>query len=431
MHKPTLDHGGPATDGSGRPADLDLALLGKALLRHAPKVVAAAVLAAVAAFGWSSVQTPIYEAAATVLVSQNGLTDREPEPIQIEIYRALIENRALAQKVIDARQLRAVPRFTFSAQGSAMSTGEFLGEVLRVEQLAGVGLLRIHVRLPDAKLAAEVANAVAEEAIQLNRRVSQEQVVNVRDYLKLQLDEAEQRLTASKDRLTAFKETSQIDALKKDVEAELAERSKLLGIVVDSVAEKAKVDAADSALKERERFVTTRRNLSRNLAMLEATRSTEAAGGKPEGLLGLSMDEQTLDVVFQEIEIQLAESRAKYAALESRRREIAGTRGLGGKSLPLLSRLYQSEIELARLELDLKLRERIYTDLAAKYEQSRIDVASRTNQIQLIDAAPVPDTRVSPTVRLNTVLGGMLGLLAALLVVVAGTYLRTGQTEPA
>ena len=412
---------------NARPADLDLTVFGAELWRFRYQIIASTIVAALVTFGVSLSRTPVYEGVATLLITQTGRAAQPLEsPVRMEPFRVLIENRSVASTVIRDFNLVDTPRFRFLSSARPMSPSAFLSDVLRVEQLRDANVLRVFVRLTDGDLAARVANRLGEEAIALNRKVNQDQVVLVRDYIKTQLDEAERRLNESKDALLKFKESAQIDALRRDAESVLAERGKLLGILVESAAEKARLESAETALQDRSRFVTTRRSIDREPALMEAAR--DAQGSAPTGPLGLSLDEQSLDAVFETLELQAAKSRGEIAALENRRREIAGSRQLDAASLPLLTRLYEREAQLARLELDFRLQEGTYSDLATRYEQARVDVQIRSSEIQIVDPAQPPDSRLLPTVTVDTLLAGGLALLASVLLVTAVTYLRQPRT---
>ena len=55
----------------------------------------------------------------------------------------------------------------------------------------------------------------------------------------------------------------------------------------------------------------------------------------------------------------------------------------------------------------------MYLDVSNQYEQTRIQVASRSAELQVIDQAVVPDAPVSPNVLRSTILAVGLALVAA------------------
>ena len=90
--------------------------------------------------------------------------------------------------------------------------------------------------------------------------------------------------------------------------------------------------------------------------------------------------------------------------------------------------LYTKEAETERLQTELALSKQVYLDVSNRYEQARIQVASRSAQLQMIDQAVPPEIPVSPRVIRDTVFATALTVVAAagllLLVAVVRRELR-------
>ena len=76
---------------------------------------------------------------------------------------------------------------------------------------AATNLMQVRVKRADPELAAKVANALADRAIALNRRINQQEVVEARDYIKIELDEASKRVEDVQARFVDIQQRSQVE----------------------------------------------------------------------------------------------------------------------------------------------------------------------------------------------------------------------------
>jgi uncharacterized protein involved in exopolysaccharide biosynthesis len=94
------------------------------------------------------------------------------------------------------------------------------------------------------------------------------------------------------------------------------------------------------------------------------------------------------------------------------------------------SALYASELEIAHLELESDLAAGIYSDLKSQYEQARIQVGSRSAQLQVIDSAFVPNRPVSPRKLRDVLLAFLAGALFSTLLAFSLEYVRFDDSAP-
>lgn len=76
-----------------------------------------------------------------------------------------------------------------------------------------------------------------------------------------------------------------------------------------------------------------------------------------------------------------------------------------------LGRIPGKEIVLNRLERSLTTREQLYVTLVEKLQEARIAEQSELGYVDIIDAAIVPDEPVRPRIKLNLLLGAILGMM--------------------
>jgi uncharacterized protein involved in exopolysaccharide biosynthesis len=373
-----------------------------------------AVIAAIGAglaYMLASLQRSVYEATAVVRIAESKTGD-QVEAVRAENFRPLLENRTIAAELIREFGITGESTWKFLSGSRPIAADSFLQNHVNVEQVTGTNLLRLSVRLGDRERAAKVANELVERGVALNRRISQQEVVEARDYIKTQLDEAAKRLETVRTDLLALKQKSQVDALKADTKGALDVRAGLLTLQTSIAYERAFLATSEAELKVSQQLLTTRRMIDRNPALMEAARE-QGAGGS---VLGLELSEQQVNDAYSKLQEQIAQSRAKLAGLE-RQRMLIDDKRLDGAELPGLSRLYDSELAIARRQSEYEMELKVYSDLATKHEDARIRVGSRGAQLQLVDPAVPPSSRVSPRVMATAQLGGVLGLLLGCLLV--------------
>jgi uncharacterized protein involved in exopolysaccharide biosynthesis len=371
--------------------------------------IAGGVLAS--AFGASLF--PRYQATAIIRVIESKSGD-SAELARAENFRPLLENKTLAAALVKEFALVGEPRYKWGGPGGPIPADAFIRNVLTVDQVAGTNLLQVHIKLGDADRAARVANALAERAIELNRRINQQEVVEARDYIKSQLDETTTRLEQARSQLVAVMQRSQVDALKKDAEGALDLRSKLLELQASIENERAFLRRSEADLGQSKQLLTTRRSIDREPALMEAAK-LQAPG---TSVLGLNMADEQINTAHSELQQQVSESRAKLAGLEGQRHLLVDEKHLDRDVLPVLTKLYEGDVAVSRLKAEYDMVLRVYTDLSVRYEDARIRVGGRGAQLQLVDPAVTPSVRASagslPTAALGAFGGALLATLWAL-----------------
>jgi uncharacterized protein involved in exopolysaccharide biosynthesis len=325
-------------------------------------------------------------------------------------FRPLIESRAVASQVIKETRLDEAPYW--------ISPSKFFGDVVEIEEVRNSSVLLVHGRLSDSTLVADVVNRVADLGAATARRVSQQEAVQARNDIKLQLDEAKTRLEAATAKLDAARRGAQLELVRKDVDAELEQRGALLDLQINIEAEKARLVKAEQELAARQRLDTVRRSIDADPALMEAARN---ADGTPRDLLTLQMKNEQVNPVYQEIDKQVAASRTLLAALERQRAQMSA-RKLDDPQLSRLSDMYAKESEISRLEMERDLAKKVYEQVANSYESARLLVAGRSSGLQILTRAIPPDKPESRKVPRNVLIGVLSGfLLSSLLVLVRGT----------
>ena len=212
------------------------------LHRHRALIAACTVLGAATALVVSFVISRTYAADAALSISRSKIGEGQmaADALSTANFRPLIESRAVASQVIKEARLDEAPYW--------VSPSRFFGNVIEIEEVRNSSVLLVHGRLGNPTLVADVVNRVAELGAGTARRVSQQEAVQARNDIKLQLDEAKTRLDAATARLDAARSRAQLELVRKDVIADLEQRGALLDLLINVEVERARLARAEQEL---------------------------------------------------------------------------------------------------------------------------------------------------------------------------------------
>lgn len=411
---PSRDETGPPPAGGAEPLSLgDYVTL---VWPFKAFVVAAAIVAGVTMFAWSLTGPRLYESTVTFAATQSKIGEGG-QAASTAVFRPMVESLTTAAAVIHDAGLDKPP--------TNMRPSEFMDRVMSVSEVRGTNLMKVTVVYTDPTLAATMANGIAAHAVQVARSVSATETDHARDMIKEQVDLARGRLDQSDARLREYKQQAQVEAVKKDVEAQLVGRGSLLDLLVSIASEKAKLARMEQDLASRNRVDTLKKTIDSEPALNDAVRQSAQGSG---GTLGTQLRSESVNEVYQRLDAAAATTRANLALLEKKKTELMDRRKLDASKLPALNHLYELESELARRQVERDLAEKIYVDVSQRHEVARLQVVGRSAELQIIDPAVPADRPVSRQVARNTAVAAVIGLCFGL----AGVLLWRGtvRTRP-
>jgi uncharacterized protein involved in exopolysaccharide biosynthesis len=399
---------------------LDLVKYLLVLWRRRWHVLAVGLLCGVSALVVGFLMPPVYESSVKLVVSppKASQVGEVPPPVSIATFRALVEGQSLAEKVVHEFKLDGPP--------FDLTTEEFLKDHLEVVTPRDSNVVVLTVSLRSADISARVANRLADLAIELSQRISQEETVRLRDSIAALLEQSKERLDRAQADLAAYRKQAQIEALRRDVDAQLGQRANILGLLLEIQAEKARLAQAEAQLARRERIGTLKRSIDGDPTLMEASRS-ESAGRS--SVLGLQLKNEFLDGVYQDLEATIAQTRTKLSGLEKQRAELIDVRKLDASQLAVLDTLYAREAELVKRQTEYDVSRGVYLEVATRHEQVRLQVTGRSPQLQLMDPARPADKKSGPKIVRNAALAVFLGLIFAAVAAVLREALATAAAS--
>ena len=453
--------------------ELDLGRHLRIFTRHPLLLLAGALLGGLTGFLIAANRPAVYEAVTTLIAHLP--TRQGAGGVDRASLRAFIENQTLAAEVLEELQLNRPPA-ELTAQGfaaEALRIDEPAGSnLLRVRVQLGDPQLAAEASRRLSEKAVALNRQVASEAgavlrTELKPRLDEatdrlksasDQLVAYQSDAQIELLEADSQALVEQ-RGELFSLLAQIEGEKArlaSAEAELRRRQPLMTADRVPEAEEALRRAAAQATDRepspapRERPVARRdgrspdpaseqrpaagrgdtqkptndetvRNPQKPVADPVAPKARKSpaeeidrAAADPESL---NLSDPRVNPVYMTLDLQVATSRARLAALEQQRHQLA--RRAGGERLKELTTLYQRQVELDRRRNDYDVAQRVFEEVSLRFERSRADLMGASAYLQIIDKAVTPD-RPMPRKRLQTI---VLGMLVGLLIGALGAVL--------
>ena len=371
-----------------------------------------------------------YQASVTFMVSEPKMAEASnfgnaqyfiSYPLQtylsypLQTYEGIIKNRLLEAKVIERLKLDLPPY--------EMTLGDINGTIA-VEFLRDSRLIRLKVEFPDPELAQQIANELAILAVDLNKTLTEKESVDYRDFIREQLEEAKLRLDQAEKALLDFQRTAQIESLTKELEIQLAlkENFEIELENTETVLEqnKATLQRIEEQFKTQEKTFKLVSNLVEDPAYQQSLATLSKADIK--ALLGFNMEKEVQNPVYFHLENQLVDVISSIGGLLAKKANLeASLKENVTRLKKLQEELAQKEIELGKLERERELAQATYKMLTLRYDEARIQVISRTQELKIVDPATIPENSIKPKKKLIT---GIAGIVSFLFLVLASFFIN-------
>lgn len=279
-----------------------------------------------------------------------------------DLYVGILQSRVIADRLIERFNLQSVYRETLreGARRVLTANAEF--------EAAKDGLIYIHVRAGDPKLAADLANGYVEELHQMNSHLAIGEAAQRRLFFDERLEEEKKALAAAEDDFKSTQEKTGIIQLNGQAE-------------------------------------TTIQNIARVRADI-ASREVEL------GVMRTFATDQNPDVARQQQEI--AARRSQLKMLEDGQRQTAP-----GDVQVSAGRVPSAGLKYLRKLREVRYHESLYELLGKQQAAASLDEAKSAPLIQVVDPAEAPEKRSGPS-RLLIIVGfGIAGSLLSAISVIA------------
>lgn len=323
---------------------------------------------------------------------------------------------------------------------------ESLRKSISVSPITNTDMIEIKVSANDPEQAAFLANTLTESYAEMNRRMSQEEVRQVKNFLDEQLKIVQQQLAESENALRKFQEQEKVVALPHETKELIENIAEFEGLYNSALTElnsnRERLAYINEQLgRSKESFdiesispTPYLEQLRRQLAELESQKASYLANLIFEGVdfrnhPKLQKLEDQIDILRKRFKehIQLLAQREIIdpvamseqlwsrkleveAEIEALKPKVNSLKKIIDKYAQQLTRLPEKSLKLAQLERAAKVDEKIFIMMKEKYQESRITEVGQLGDVRIIDPARPPAYPVKPRKKLNLILGVMLGL---------------------
>lgn len=356
-----------------------------------------------------------YEATVVLDVKPSPVVgvDKVAPSVSPEGFAALFRRRALIEE--------AVRRFDLDKALHGLSVQELLRSI-SVKSTKGEGPVSVSVALPDPKLAADVANFLAERAIEITGRIAADDARKARDRLAAHLEQAKTALDRADADLAAFKRESNLAAMEAEWWILLSEKERLTktasALGTEEAATRARVREISAALSEQRPTVVLRRRVLDDLPDRDSVSVPKSGVFRP-------LEVEEVNRLYEALRHELARLQGALAALKAQREDIARRleeteRSLTEKTVAIES----AQARLRVLNMAFDGASESYRRLAGALELTPASILASALDVR-ISAAAVP--AAVGTARGATLKIAGAGVLAAAVFTLAALLLEYRQ----
>jgi len=388
--------------------EIDLRKYVDVLIRQWKWIVGLAIVSGLAAFIVSSLIAPTYEATALVVVTRSRYQLQFDPRIETvaqpqQAYRAYPE-LALSDDLV----LQVMERL-----GGELNTDERDLESFRMRLSARAGadptLVRLAATGTDPNQAQAIVNAWAALYVAYANELYQQQSNSV-TFFEAQVAEASQELEKAEQALIDFQARNPINVVEAQLESKQMALSDYLAAdrTISLIIQDARSLQQQLAQQDDNAPVTLADELAALYLQVDALNAQASVPiqlqiGGSGSLASRTVSEQValLDALINALQDKAIEIRREIDALEP---EI----------LELQEAQQAAQVELDGLTRIRDVADDTYSTLARKLDEVNVAAQDESGEVRLASQAAVPTDPVSPRKALNTVFGGLLGLMVGI-----------------
>lgn len=399
-----------------------------------PKSYQSTTLVRVKSGGSSSAMAGYAAMAAGFGIDIGGGSSGSPES-----YIELMKSREVLNPIIEKVDLTDEER-------EKMRTEDFFKKYLEITNTKKTDLINIAAYGKTPEEAQMISQGVADNFLALMTKLNKEDNSSVLKFLDERIKIAKEEMETAENKLQAYQQEHKIYAPDEQAKAIIANLNNydttIAQLQAQSEGDSAKLAGVTSQLEQqnaslleynvsdntnigniRESIVNKRVELvglqqqftdehpdvikaKEELNSLEKSLSDEIAKAVNSQSVTLSPVQSNLLKDKISTEVQISVNNASLEALKVKQAEAQ-------ESIATLS---ADSVEYMRLERNAKITGQVYTSLVQNYEQTRIQEAKDSMDIQIIDAADLPkeDMPAKPNKKLVVVIGFVLGIMISL-----------------
>lgn len=397
------------------------------LRRHWVWLLQASLACAAGAFALSMFLPKTYRATTYVLISDSkiGESSRDSNLQQMAMlptFVPFVENEALISESLSKFNLDRPP-FNLTAEG-------FRRRHLDVRIPRSARLLEVNIEFPDARLAAGLANDIAQGAVRFNDKLNATDTTSSREFLKRRFDEVSATLNQVAARKLKVQEEARIEVRERELAVLQREKETLHATLqqlrLELVQNNVRSGALDKALADEPEKILLQKNVTSD-RYLELVAGRLNAEGVP-----LSVTEESINTIRENLRRDYINVTVSAAAQQTAvDTAVARLAAVDRQISELVQALLSWRSQLAAVEGEYALALEAVRSASREYEAASVTVTAKSQDLKQVSPALVPQRPVGPKTFLNTVVGFFFGaLLFSVVTLFRQSYRAVEDVQP-
>jgi capsular exopolysaccharide synthesis family protein len=337
-------------------------------------------------------------------------------------FQVRAENVPAGTPFTPAEETRLIEMFRFS---------------LDVQLLRASRLVEIKFESTDPRLAADVANKLAEIYIENNFRKKYDSTMQAQEWMSGQLRELRDKMEKSHEALVAYEREKQIFAINEGQNVTLAKLGELNKELTLAQSERIVRESQLQLLRSRklEEVPAVANNQvvvdsQKRLAMLTEELAEARSPLGPNHPKVKQLEEQIAEVRSQiEREKQLAANRIESEYQAAVRREQLLRQAVKNQEVAA-GEMNQRLVEYSVLKREYETNQQLYEGLLTRVKEAGVSAGLKANNIHVVDRARPPIRPVRPRKMLNILISLVVGLVVGGLLAIFNEYLDNSVKVP-
>jgi succinoglycan biosynthesis transport protein ExoP len=427
------------------PAEIHVTEYLRLLLKHRWLILSVFVVVVVTGAVWTLLQTPIYQASATVQIEPELPKVLNLQEVtstgqgSVEYYRtqyALMTSRPVLQNAIEALK-RENNTAALAALGAGTDPRVKRAGTLSVDPVRNTQLVLVNFQHPDPALAAVVATTVAQAYVKYNLDAKLRGTRDALAWLNEQMSGLRNKVEESSTALQNYRVKAGILGIQEQRALTAQKAQEVNRAHLEAQAQRLSLEGKLNALTRIAREQATTENLSTavddplirklkvELAELQVQRSKLLQTYKerhPEVLKVDAQIQQLTQRLETEIQKALASLETEYRVAKAREESLLGAvnrlRAEG-------QQLNEKEIQYGALQREQESNQQLYEAVLKRVKETGVQGGIDSNNARVVEEAEVPTTPILPRRKLALLLSLVAGLALGLGAAVTVEYLDT------
>ena len=297
-------------------------------------------------------------------------------------------------------------------------TPQALSQIITFGLAKDSRIITINVRYSHAQKAKDIADTMAEAMKEKYQVLNEAEISQSQNLIDGQLNLAQTRLLEAEKDFQAFKETVDVDSLKKEIQTRVSQEANLAQeysrISMSLVEQEARLITALEEFQKQDRFYILSKSIIEDLAyrgLLDKLSKDDIAL-----LQKVKSESQQINPVYLSLEQTVMNARISIAAAEA-------------KESLLKERIEENKLTLSKLQILLAEKEPEWETLTEGYNLTKKEyqsisnshqgaaellAATKTRQLRMVSTAGVPSKPIEPNTKRILLIATAVGLLAVL-----------------